>query len=265
MKMTIIKITSVAVIISMALMSCQKAAPPAEATAPFDSVKTEEPPSDNNLTAEERTAGWELLFDGKTLDGWKRYNADSIGPLWTVKDGAIVCDGKGLTEGTANIGGSLMTKKSFGNFELTADWKLSPGGNSGILYHVVENKKYKHDYETGPEVQVMDDEGWKGEKLRDVQKVGGAYDMFAAPATKKVMPVGEWNTIKLVYNNGHVEHYLNGEKVVEYDESSPAFADAKKKSKWTKYPDWNKSKTGPISLQDHGAAVYFKNIKIKAL
>lgn len=93
----------------------------------------------NTLTEDEKTAGWELLFDGSTLDGWKRYNADTIGPLWSVKDGVIICNGEGLSEGTANIGGSLMTTRSFGNFELTAEWKLSPGGNSGILYHVVES------------------------------------------------------------------------------------------------------------------------------
>ena len=217
----------------------------------------------NTLTAEEQTEGWQLLFDGNTLNGWKRYNHDTIGPLWSVKDGVIICDGKGLGEGSAN-GGSLMTTRPFGNFELTADWKVSPGGNSGILYHVVENKKYKHDYETGPEFQVMDDAGWK-DPLREVQKAGSSYDMFAAPASKKLNPADEWNTVKLVYNNGHVEHWLNGEKVVEFEENSPAFTEALKKSKWVEYPDWNKAKTGAISLQDHGAPVYFRNIKIKEL
>ncbi len=221
--------------------------------------------NNNTLTEEEKAGGWQLLFDGKTLDGWKRYGHDTIGPLWTVKEGMIVCDGTGLGEGSGKNGGSLMTKKQYGNFELTVDWKISPGGNSGIIYHVIENPKYQHDYETGPEMQVMDDAGWKGGKLKPAQLVGSNYDMFAADTTKKIMPVGEWNTARIVYNNGHVEHWLNGQKVVEFDEGSDAYNKAYKQSKWVDYPDWNKSKVGSISLQDHGAPVYYRNIKIKEL
>lgn len=219
----------------------------------------------NTLTEDEKAAGWELLFDGTTLDGWKRYNHDTIGPLWTVKDGAIICDGTGFGEGSAgNVGGSLMTTKPFGNFDLVVEWKISPGGNSGILYHVVEGPDYKHDYVTGPEYQVMDDGGWKGDALTAAQKAGSNYDMFEAPATKKVMPVGEWNTSRLVYNNGLVEHYLNGEKTVEFTEGSEDYNQRYQKSKWVNYPAWNKSKTGAISLQDHGAPVYFRSIKIRS-
>jgi hypothetical protein len=130
---------------------------------------------------------------------------------------------------------------------------------------VVEKPEYKTDYATGPEYQVMDDAGWKGDSLKDVQQVGGSYDMYAAPATKKVMPVGEWNNARIIYNNGHVEHWLNGEKVVEFEESSADFEERYKKSKWTQFPGWNRSKTGAISLQDHGAPVYYKNIKVRAL
>ena len=219
----------------------------------------------NTLTAAEQSEGWELLFDGSTLNGWKRYNHDTIGPLWSVDNGAIKCDGEGLTEGTANIGGSLVTIKQYGNFELFAEWKVSPGGNSGIHYHVVEKPEYSHEFDTGPEFQVMDDGGWKGDPLREEQKAGSNYDMYAAPSTKKLNPVGEWNTAKIIYNNGHVEHWLNGEKVVEFEEGSPEFEARYKKSKWIEYPGWNKYKTGSIALQDHGAPVYFRNIKIKEL
>jgi hypothetical protein len=236
--------------------SCNKPAPQTETAA------ASEP---NTLTDEEKTAGWELLFDGKTLDGWKRYGADSIGPLWRVKDGIIVCSGEGLGEGTKDIGGSLMTTRQFGNFELTVDWKIVAGGNSGILYHVNEKTEFSTDYATGPEYQVLDDAGWKGEPLRDAQKAGSNYDMYAAPATKKLNPVGEWNTARIVYNNGHVEHYLNGEKTVEFDEDSDDYKERYKKSKWVEFPGWNTFKKGSISLQDHGANVYFRNIKIKQL
>jgi Domain of Unknown Function (DUF1080) len=258
---------AVAIFATFLFSSCQKSGSKQEAAA-ADSVTTGAiitPAEINTLTGAEKDAGWELLFDGTTLDGWKRYNAKDIGPLWTVKDGAIVCDGKGLTEGTADIGGSLMTKRQFDNFELSLEWKISPGGNSGILYHVVEDAKYKHDYETGPEFQVMDDDGWKGEKLRDAQKVGGNYDMYAAPDSKVVKPVGEWNSARLVYNNGHVEQWLNDVKVVDFEEGTPDYTERYKKSKWTGYPAWNKSKVGYLSLQDHGASVYYRSIKVKIL
>jgi Domain of Unknown Function (DUF1080) len=238
------------------LLSCGKPAPKAE---------TIETPLVNDLTESEKADGWQLLFNGQNFDGWKRYGADSIGPLWSVKDGVIVCSGEGLTEGTKDIGGSLMTTRQFGNFDLSVEWKIVEGGNSGILYHVIEKPEYKTDYATGPEYQVMDDIGWKGDSLRPEQMVGSNYDMYAAPATKKVSPVGEWNVSRIVYNNGHVEHYLNGEKTVEFDEGSDDFVARYKKSKWVDFPGWNQSKVGAISLQDHGANVYFRSIKIKEL
>ncbi len=218
----------------------------------------------NTLTEDEKTAGWELLFDGSTLDGWKRYNQDTIGPLWSAKDGMIICDGTGLGEDHEKSAGSLTTIKQFGNFELSIEWKITKGGNSGILYHVVEKPEHKSDHETGPEYQVIDDLGWDGE-LKDAQKAGSNYDMHAAPVTKRLMPTMEWNVSRIVYNNGHVEHWLNGEKILEFDESSDDFNERYKKSKWVDYPVWNVSKTGAFSLQDHGAPVYYRNIKVRSL
>ena len=249
-----------ALLFAVALSSCttQKEANTSDAS--------EETPSDinNSLTPAQAAEGWQLLFDGETLTGWKRFNRDTIGPLWSVQDGAILCDGEGLGEGSGEHGGSLITTREFGNFDLFVDFKLSPGGNSGILYHVVEDPKYTYDYETGPEYQVLDDGGWKGD-LKDAQKAGSNYDMFAASSTKKLNPAGEWNTARIVYMNGHVEHWLNGEKVVEFDENSEEFKARYNESKWKDFPDWNRSKTGAIGLQDHGAPVYFRNIRIKEL
>jgi hypothetical protein len=227
---------------------------------------TEKPVGPNELTKQEIADGWQLLFNGTNLDGWKRFNNDTIGPLWSVRDSAIVVDGTGLGEGSGKWGGSLMTTRKFKNFELSVDWNITtPGGNSGIIYHAVEDTAYDADYHTGPEMQVIDDAGWEGGELTAAQKVGSNYDMFPSAETRKVNPVGQWNTAKIVYKDGHVEHWLNGEKVVEFEEGSPAFDEAYKTSKWVDFPDWNKFKEGAISLQDHGAPVMFRNIKIREL
>jgi hypothetical protein len=233
-------------------------------TAKDETASDETSGAPNTLTSAEVADGWQLLFDGETLEGWKRFNHDTIGPLWSAKDGAIVCDGSGLGEGSGTNRGSLHTTRQFGNFDLVLDYKLSPGGNSGIIYHAVEDPKYTYDYETGPEYQLLDDAGWDGE-LKDAQKAGSSYDMVAAPASKKLNPAGEWNTARIVYRDGHVEHWLNGEKILEFDENSTDFKARYDNSKWKDYPDWNKFKTGVISLQDHGAPVYFRSIKIREL
>lgn len=218
--------------------------------------------AENILTEAERSDGWELLFDGSSLSGWKRYNKDSVGNLWTVQNGAIVCHAQSEHE---NNEGSLLTTRQFGNFDLILEWKISTGGNSGILYHVNEKPEYKSDYETGPEYQLLDDLGWKGEALKPEQKCGSYYDMYAANADKNILPAGEWNTARIVYNNGHVEHWMNGKKVVEFNETDAAFTERYKKSKWVNYPAWNSFKQGSISLQEHNDPVYFRNIKIKQL
>jgi len=207
---------------------------------------------------------WSSLFDGETLDGWKRYNADETGPLWSVDDGAILCDGTGLGEGSGEMGGSLITKEKFGNFELELEWKISEGGNSGILYHVVEKPEYAYAYVTGPEYQLMDDASAPA-SMDEAKKTASTYDMFAPSANKKLKPAGEWNTAKIIYNNGHVEHWLNGQKVLEFEEGSDAWQTRYESSKWTEYSGWCQYKKGSIALQDHGNYTWFRNIKIKKL
>jgi hypothetical protein len=222
----------------------------------------------SDMKASVQKAGeWMSLFDGKTLTGWKRFNADEIGPLWSVENGTIKCDGKGHGEGSGEFGGSLMTLEKFGNFELELEWRISEKGNSGILYHVVEKPEYTHDYVTGPEYQVADDPLNPGSPSSLNKRTGSCYDMYAASPDKKLNPVMEWNSSRIVWKDGKVEHWLNGQKVVEYDENSQDFKDRYSKSKWSsgKYPDWNAYKVGSISLQDHGAVVWYRNIKIKRL
>lgn len=208
--------------------------------------------------------GWVEIFDGETLNGWKRYNKDDIGPLWQVQDGMIFFNGAGGGEGSGENGGTLITIKQYDNFEWTVDWKVSPGGNSGLLYHVVEKPEYSHAYNTGPEYQLIDDNNYSG-PLKDAQKAAANYDMYAASADKKLNPPGEWNTSRIIYNNGHVEHWLNGEKVLEFEEGSEDWKERYENSKWVDYPGWCKYDKGSLGLQDHGANLWFKNIKVKEL
>jgi hypothetical protein len=215
----------------------------------------------------QQTGEWIALFDGETLTGWKRFNADEFGPLWSVEDGTIKCDGKGHGEGSPEFGGSLITLESFGNFELELEWRISERGNSGIMYHVVEKPEYSHAYVTGPEYQVTDDRPDRGDISNQKNKAGSCYDMYAPPPTKKLNPVMEWNSSRIIYKDGKVEHWLNGEKVVEYDKNSEDYKERYNNSKWSSgdYPDWNRYEKGSIALQDHGAAVWYRKIRIRKL
>src|SRR5688572_12881492 len=147
---------------------------------------------------------WISLFDGKSLAGWHGYNKTGEVTNWTVEDGALVCLGAAKDA----HGGDIVTDQKSDNFELTWDWKVDKGSNSGVMYHVVEDPKYKAPYETGPEYQIIDDIGFP-EKLEPWQQAGADYGMQVANEKKKLKPVGEWNSSKIVYNNGHVEHWLN--------------------------------------------------------
>jgi hypothetical protein len=216
----------------------------------------------NALSGEEKEAGWVLLFDGATLTGWHGYNGQPT-PAWSVADCALHTAG---TEG--NLGSDqradLVTDKTFTNFELSLEWKASKGGNSGVLYGVVESKKYKATWETGPEYQLIDDVGFP-EKLEAWQKAGSDYAMHPAPAGAPLKPVGEWNSTKIVVNGHHVEHWLNGNKILDFERWTDAWNELRLAGKWKDYPDWGKAASGPIALQDHGSAFWFRNVKLRPL
>jgi hypothetical protein len=180
-----------------------------------------------------------------------------------VEDGMIVCYSTGGGEATSE-GGSLITTEQFDNFEFMCDWKVSPSGNSGLLYHVVEDTAYQWAYATGPEYQLMDD-GDAPDWASENKLTASSYDMYAPSPNKKVNPAGEWNTSKIVFNNGHVEHWLNGEKVLEYDKGTPDWTARFLQSKWVDYPGWDRYEKGAIGLQDHGNYTWFRNLKIKKL
>jgi hypothetical protein len=214
-------------------------------------------PMDYTLTRQEKKEGWRLLFDGKTMDGWKPYLNNKTA-TWVVEDGSL----KGLGKGSDSTG-YIITDDQFENFELKLDWKIAPRGNSGILYMVVEDPAYKTPYQTGPEYQVIDEVGWP-DTLQEWQKTGANYGMHVAQ-NKELKPVGEWNTAAIIVNNGHVEHWLNGVKVVEYELWTDEWKQLVAEGKWKDYPAYGLSKKGHLSLQDHGSNVWYKNIKIREL
>ena len=219
----------------------------------------------NKLTEKEISEGWELLFDGKTMSGWKDYNGTSLTEPWHVVDGCIQAKGSG-----SDGNGYIVTDKEFDNFILDWDWKLSNGGNSGMLYHVVENPYFKVPYVTGPEYQLIDVEGWEKKnaptKLEEWQKLGVDYAMHIPDYSKmKINPQGEWNNSRIVFDNGHVEHWLNGQKILEFEAWTDDWYARKNSGKWSHAPEYGLARTGVICLQDHGDPASFRNIKIKRL
>ena len=232
--------------------------------------------SDNKLSTSEREEGWELLFDGETLNGWHAYGDTSNHP-WRVEDGTLTTPGEG-TESK----GDIITDDQYENFILTCDWKISKGANSGIFYNVVESPMYETVLETGPEYQIIDDiyfPEMEDYELKDWQKLGAHYAMHAPDEDKKIVKEpGKWNSSKIVFDNGHVEYWLNGEKINEWEAWTDEWFARKGKpdEKGTlqaifagygdyRTTDWGLARSGHIGLQDHGYQVSFKNIKLKEL
>ncbi|HWA00046.1 MAG TPA: DUF1080 domain-containing protein, partial [Caulobacterales bacterium] len=201
----------------------------------------------NTLSAAEQSAGWRLLFDGRTTAGWRDFKSDHINPQWQVVDGALTL--------TAPGGGDIVSVDEYENFELMLDWKISPGGNSGIFFNVVEGD---HDtiWRTGPEMQILDNEAAE-DRVNPTHRAGSNYDL-EAPRVVSVHPANEWNSVRLVVNHGHVQQFLNGELQVEYDLWSPAWEAQVARSKFASMPDYGRAHRGHLALQDHGNVVAFR-------
>lgn len=210
----------------------------------------------NTLSNKELKEGWELLFDGKTTDNWKTFNGGEV-TGWKVIDGILQNSGVG-----SDHGGDIISKKQYSNFELYLEWKIAPASNSGIFYHVQEGLTNAI-YETGPEYQLLDDNGWPN-KLEPHQYSGANYGMHT-PENAHVVEINEWNITRIIVNGPHIEHWLNGNKVVEYDLWTDAWNELKSKSKWAEKPHYGMAKSGHIGLQDHGGLTMFRNIKIREL
>lgn len=206
----------------------------------------------NTLSAKEKADGWRLLFDGKTTNGWRAYGADTMPSGWKVVDGVLT---------RVSRAGDIITKDQFTDFELTLDWKVAPGGNSGIFYHAVEGLEWI--YYGAPEYQVLDDERHNDGK-NPLTSAGAAYGLYPAPRGV-VHPAGEWNSARILVKGNHVEHWLNGTRTANYELHSDDWKAKVAASKFGQWPAYGMAKTGHIGLQEHGGRIEFRNIKIRDL
>lgn len=203
----------------------------------------------NTLTETEKAEGWSLLFDGKDLSQWRNFKKEDISEKWKVADGAFTLVEKG--------GGDIITKETFGAFELKLDYKITKGGNSGLMYHVTEEEATP--WRTGPEIQIQDNVDGT-----DPEKSGWLYQLYA-PDSDATKPVGEWNTIHILITPEKCVHTMNGVKYVEYVKGSADWDKKVAASKFSKFPLFGKATKGHLALQDHGNVVSFRNVKVRSL
>lgn len=211
----------------------------------------------NKLTKAEKNEGWELLFDGESLSGWRFFKGGEV-KGWKVIDGVLFNSGKGSDQG-----GDIVTEKTFRDFELYLEWKIDSLSNSGIFFHARELDSIKWIYESAPEYQLIDDVSFK-ERLHINRLSGANYEMHE-PVGAVVKPSDQWNETKIIVKGPHVEHWLNGIKVVEYELWTDDWFNRKNNGKWKDYPHYGLSEDGYIGLQDHGGLTQFRNIKIRKL
>lgn len=216
----------------------------------------------NTLSEKELEEGWVLLFDGQSMKGWRDFKGEGneITAPWKVEKGMLTSLGEG-----SDSTGYIVTEKEYENFIVTFDWKIEEGGNSGFLYHVVERPQYKVPYVTGPEYQLIDDLGFP-DPLEEWQKVGADYAMYTAdPSAKQIKKAMQWNTSKIVFDNGRVEYWLNGQKLLGFEAWTEDWFKRKESGKWDFAPEYGLARSGRIALQDHGNRVWFRNMKIREL
>jgi len=218
----------------------------------------------NVLTDQQKTEGWQLLFDGESTKGWHKYGGKPVGSAWKVADGALYLDTTIKENWQIKDGGDIVSDSAFENFHLKLEWKIAKDGNSGIMFYVHEDTvKYKWPWETAPEMQVLDNNGHPDSKIIK-HRAGDLYDLISC-SKETVKPAGEWNLAEVKCLNGKLDLFLNGENVV----STTLWDDNWKKlvagSKFVEMPDFGTYKKGKIGLQDHGNAVWYRKIMIKKL
>lgn len=216
----------------------------------------------NTLTKKEKKQGWKLLFDGKSTQGWHTYLRDTVGSKWQVRDGVIIFD----TSKPRNGGGDMVTNEAFENFELQLEWKISKGGNSGIIFDIQEDPKYPASYLTGPEMQVLDNI-YASDNKKQSHLAGCLYDLAGDSTISKPKPVGEFNKVRIVQNKGHLTLWLNGVQTFDGQIGSDDWNARIAKSKFAAKPfaDFAKVHGGKIALQQHPGSSEWRNIKIRSL
>lgn len=235
-------------------------------------TSAEQEAAPNTLTDAEREAGWTLLFDGESFDGWTGLGREAIPEgHWVIEDGTIrkVDSGEVPTaeDGQPLEGGDIMTEATYRDFEFAFEWKASEAGNSGVKYNVSESLSTAHDppyAALGFEYQVLDDDRHPDGEAPN-HRSSALYDLIEANDRKALRPVGEWNEARIVFDGNHGEHWLNGEKVVEYDLESARFDSLFAASKYTDIEGFRTRRAGHIVLQDHSDDFWFRNIKIREL
>ena len=209
--------------------------------------------STSTLTPEQRAAGWRPLFDGRTTAGWRGYQEQTMPAGWKVVDGTLTKSGSP---------GDIITKDQFGDFELALEWKLSPGGNAGIFFRGTE--EYDHIYWSGSEYQLLDDALHADGKIR-LTAAGAAYALYPSPRGI-VKPADQWNSTLIVVQGPHVQHWMNGQKLLEYDLWSPDWEAKVKAGKFVEYPHYGRAKRGYIGIQgDHEGTLSLRDIRIREL
>ena len=220
------------------------------------------------ISCEKNESEWIDLFDGKSTDGWRAYNGKEIPQKWAAVDGELTFDTDlKLEEEWIGGGDIIYYKEEFDYFELYLEWKLPKGGNSGVFYNVQEG--FQAPYAISPEYQLIDDLGWEeinNAKLEEWQKAGANYAMHEADLSKKQLnPAGEWNSSKILYTEKKVQHWLNGELLLEFEPFSEDWYLKRNSGKWDDFPEYGKFKKGYIALQDHDSPIWFRSIKIRKL
>jgi len=216
-----------------------------------------------DTTATETTPendGWVSLFDGQTTSGWHTYLRDTVSEAWTVKDGALTFNPDVAREQR----GDLVTDGEYENYELELEWQISSGGNSGIIFGVHEDPKFSATYQTGPEMQVLDNIDAEDRKIEN-HLAGSLYDLIGSPEVSKPKPVGEWNQARIRKNDGQVTLWLNDVQTADITIGTPEWEQLLNASKFKDWEGFAKYPKGKIALQDHGNVVAYRNIRIKEL
>lgn len=228
-----------------------------------NSEKEVETTEENNDAIAVVESEWVDLFDGKTFDGWHKYGGGEVGKAWKIENGELYLDAVNKDGWQTGDGGDIVTDGEFENFHLKYDWKIAENGNSGVIFLIHESDEYQYPWQTGPEMQVLDNDGHPDAKIVS-HRAGDLYDLIVS-SEEVVRPVGEWNEAEIIAKDGLLQLVLNGTTIVSTTMWTPEWEEMIANSKFKDMPGFGTYKKGKIALQDHGDLVYYRNIKLKEL